>query len=1087
MKLGASTAALALALSAQQPLASIVGQATDSSGGILAGAQVTVQNVDSGVSWEAGSNSTGYFAVRQLPPGRYSLTVRADGFKGRVEEGVVLEVGQALRRDVQLEIGDITESVIVRAARAELNSEDGRIKGEVNTHNEIQNLPLPNRNFFDLVRLTGGVVSRNGGPGSNFVMNGARADQTNFYADGLSTRSVAGGGDVVRPNFDAVQEFRVETAGYSPEYGRYAGGVLNSIYRSGSNQPHGSLFWFLRNKALDARGFFDRERVDDDRHQFGAAFGGPVRVPSLVDGRTRFFFYFSYEGLRNRRGSTLRGLVPTVAERAGDFSGSSTLIADPLLPGVCNDSDRDGCFTDNRIPASRFHPAGKGTADLYPDPNFSDPRKNYLVAANNETDQDSASLKLDGRMSQRDWLSFRVQRTVNNRIVPFGGRLPRWGVGGDVTGALLGVSYTRVFSSGLMMEANGGYTGSAMFMDTLVSGAHLAGATGIVVPTADPELFGYPRVNVRRYFPIGETPPQPTMLDVSDAQVHLKLAWILGRHDVKWGFGYSGTRYDQPRNLDVRGTYVFSGSFSRNAVSDLLLGALWQSVRRRETGLADLRAGNHGLWVNDDLRLSPRLTLNLGLRWELNRPFVERGGRLSNFIPDENRIIVADSRGIPNYEQRLAASGLTDLHALARDARLPNSLVRADASNFAPRVGVAWRAMPRTVVRSGYGIFYAGHVQGPFRARLADGFPVTLVQRFRAGAEPLDFSDPFPEQSAVTLGTGDTLTSGFEVNPRTGYLQSWNLTIERVLGDATTLETAYVGSKGTRLMTARNLNEPLRSRELFDAGQSFPRPFPRFDFVEYYSMSANSNYHAAQVSLRRRASQGMFLRANYTFSKSIDEASDMFNAVRNTENLGRDRARSSFDHRHQFNFAGVWEVPIGRDRAWLSSARGWRQALLGGWQAGWTTSLLSGAPFTVGPLGSNPDIGESARPNRVRSGEPPPSSGRRGLDFPWFNPEDFEVVPCALSRCERSRFGFEPFASGNSGRNILEEPGLATVNVSLMKNFVAGERHRFQLRLEAFNRVNFDDVETYLGGPETGFLIGARAPRLVQVGLRYQF
>jgi hypothetical protein len=514
-----------------------------------------------------------------------------------------------------------------------------------------------------------------------------------------------------------------------------------------------------------------------------------------------------------------------------------------------------------------------------------------------------------------------------------------------------------------------------------------------------------------------------------------------------------------------------------------------------------------GMFFNDDYKITRSLTVNLGMRYELNAPLSDRYRRMSNFIPGLNKIVIASDQAVPNLAALLAQANLSNLAILAKDAGLPDSLVYPDRTDFAPRFGFAWRPFggQRTVLRGGYGIFYAGQRLETVRGAMMSGFPFSVTQSFsRVTSDPnaLTLSNPFPAGRA-SLGSV-TNSAGFELHPPAGYLQSYNLAVQRDLRHGTGLELAYVGSKGTHLVRRYDINQPIRSLQLYQAGIPFQRPYSGLNTIDYFAFGSNSIYSAGQVSLRRRASGGLFYRLSYTYGKSIDEASQVgagdggFNGAQNARDLKSERGRSDFDRGHIFTAAFSWPLPIGRGHRLLGQARGILGSLVNGWQISGTSTVYTGAPFTVLSANVNADLGESARPNRLGKGlaEDQPAAGKHGVDYPFFRLTDFEAVPrCeSVSRCLPSPHGFSPFAFGNSGRNILDGPGTSGTNLALMKNFRIRER-QLQFRSEAFNAFNHPLFRLPNGNfnASGGGLITAAAtsgrggPRVLQLSLRYEF
>lgn len=1101
----------------QSNLATVTGIVTDSAQAVMPGVTVSIRNVETNIARKIQTNEVGDFTITSLPPGTYELTAEMSGFRTYRETGIVLEVGQVLRNDIRMQVGSVTESVTVTAEVALLNTESGTVKGDVIVHQEIQDLPLEGRDFTDLAFLVAGVLPKaQGGQGSALNINGARADNTNFYVDGFNNRNARGAAAQVRPNFDAMQEFKMEVSGYSAEYGKMAGGVMNMVLRSGTNRFRGTLFEYLRNDILDARSFFDVDKSKLRRNQFGATLSGPVVLPKAYDGHNRTFFLFSWEANRQILAQTRLGHTPTAAERSGDFFnardflGQPVFLRDPLASGACTAQNRTACFPGNMIPPGRFHPIALKLMQFYPLPNRADPRNNYISSADDRDLWDSFLVKLDHRFSSKDSMAFRYQKRYNRTSAPFAGsELGIFGNKQRNDRSLLGLDYTHMFTPAFLVEVRGGYSRNATRERTVWAGQDVAAELGIPGTTQDPELIGFPRFTVRDYFAVGTAANQPVQFFVTDIQGSAKFSWVRSKHVLKWGFDVSRVRFNQPFFNNNRGTFNFLGRWTNHPIGDMLLGLLNNTSRQVGITRNYMRSTSYGMFVNDDYKITRSLTLNLGLRYEIDKPPVDRYDRMSNFIPGLNKIVITSDRNIPDLAQLLADANLTDRVALARDFDLPRSLVFADYTNLAPRVGFAWRPFggQKMVLRGGYGIFYSGHVLNPVRISLMTEYPFGVnqtVQRVTSQPDLLTLSNPFPPEQLRLAGVINS--SGYDVHAPTGYLQSYNLTVERDLGRGAAVEIGYVGSKGTHLGRRYDLNQPFRSLALFETNQTFSRPISGLNTINYYSFGSNSIYNAGQVSFRKRGRGGLFYRINYSYSKSIDDASQIngssdggFPNAQDPQNLKLERGRSDWDIGHSLTALFSWQLPVGRGKTFLPGARGLTNVLLGGWQLSGTATMYTGQPFTVRTSDVDLNLGESQRPNRVGTGQQADLSGgaKRGVDYPWFRVTDFEEVPACIDRtnCPKSAFGFSPFRFGNSGRSILDGPGLANLNLSLMKNFRMREQRNLQFRFEVFNvvnRANFLLPNNFFnettGGTITGVNQGGRGgPRVMQVALKYDF
>lgn len=1117
----------------QVDLANVTGVVEDSQGLAIPGAQIVARNLGTGIETAVESNESGYFALVSLNPGDYELAVQAEGFKRYVHDDIQLETGKQVRLDVVLQIGVVTESVTVTSGAPVINLENGATKGDVILYEELQDLPVEGRDFTELAYLIPGVLPRGRGAGSFASVNGARGDQTNFYVDGVSNRNPVGGGAQVRPPLDAVEEFRVETSGFSAEYGGYAGGIVGITMRSGKNQVHGSLFEYKRHEFMDARRKFDREKTRRRRDQFGGTLSGPIV-------KNRNFFLVSYEGRYNSVQQTRYGRVPTVAERVGDFSNSVHIwgnrrdaegnllpvyLNDPNRAGQCSAETQQGCFPNMTIPLGRQEPAALHLLNLYPLPSeIQDARRalNERLNQHNIVQDDDywhqMVAKFDQYFSAKDRFSASYQKRFNNLEAPFAGSpLAFWGNFTRNRRSLLSARHTHTFSPNLVLEFAAGYSQRDNYVNSIGADDDPA-SFGLALPEdLDPRLTGLPRVTVAGFWPLGQASGTPNEQEVMDLQFTSRLSWVKGSHKVKLGINYNRIYYNQPVWANARGTLVFNRRFTKHSVGDLLLGQLTSSTRRVSTTYSSLRAYGFGMFLSDDWKVNRKLTLNLGIRYEFEMPPVDLNDRLSTYEPGLNKVVIAGDQDLPDLIPLLEEQGLAGRTVLARDVGMTRRLIDPDINNFAPRLGFAWRPFGgnRHVLRGGYGVFYGGTLLGPVRNQLAGGFPFTFVQSFRSQGmrgEPLPtITNPYPSGRKRTQGPGTNNVNAFDPDPPSSYLQRWNMTVERDMGGGQVVEIGYVGSKGTKLQRKHNINLQIRDPALAEIGANgnyiFPRPIQDFNNINYNSFGANSSFHSLQASLRRRSRSGFFYRVNYTFGKSLDEASTHTDdrvgtgGALDNFNLKLDRGRSNFDQRHVFTVATRYPLPLGKGRHFLPNLKGPAQAILGGWQLASTIRAYSGQPFTV--LSANVDLnaGESRRPNRIGDGylDPHSQPGQKGVDFPWFDLDAFERVPCYGTEnnngieCTQSTHGFKPWHPGNSGRNILDMPGQFRVNLSLQKNFRFENRRRLQIRLDAFNAPNMKQLgnvsaaAAQFDGAQGGLIANSRGARTMQASLSYQF
>jgi hypothetical protein len=1105
-------------LFAQTNLATITGVVTDPSRAVIRDVIVTIRNTDTGKSQNELTNAQGSFTFAELQPGPYELSTSSPGFTSFHQNGIVLETGQTFRTEIKLQVGSVSETVDVNTEAAVLNTDNGKVKGDVLVYQEIQDMPLNGRDFTELALTVPGVVANaQGGAGSFGSINGARADSTNFLVDGFDDRNVRGAAAQMRPNIDSLQEFKMETSGYSAEYGKMAGGILNMTLRSGTNSFHGALFEYFRNDFFDSRNYFSPNVLDLHQNQFGGVVAGPLNLPHY-SGHDRTFFMVSEESYRQIWGQNQSGTVPTAAEQRGDFSqdvsntGAKITIKNPFASG-------SPAFPGNIIPVSLMNPVGLKVASFYPTPNYNSVANNYQSFANNINNWDSVVMKIDERLTDRDTFSINFGKRFSRSNAPFAeDALGLFGNYVRDDRELGGLNYTHVFSPSLILEARGGLSRNSTFQHILPNGGFgtpvqqypTAAQLGMQGSTSDPQLAGFPLVNVTNYLALGFANNQPVQFFVSDIQEGAKLTWIKNRHIIKFGTDISRNRFNQPYFNNSRGSMTASGSWSGDAFADLLLGVLNASSNTTQIANNYMRTTEYGFFFNDDFKATSHLTLNLGFRYELDLPPTDAYGRMSNFIPSLGKIIASDVSTVPNYNQLVQQAGLTNLFGVASTYGLPSSLVYPDYKGLAPRVGFAWRPFNdnRTVVRGGYGIFYTGTELNTVRTSLDDNFPFAITNsyaRVTTNVNALTLNNPWPQALAVLGGT--TTTFAYQLHAPMGYLQSYNFTVEREVGKGAVFEAAYVGSKGTHLSRQYNLNQPFRSIPYYEQfGTSFPTLYPQLSTITTFDFSGNSIYSAGQFTLRKRGSGGLFYSLNYTYSKSIDSASQFagasdggFAQALDPRNLALERARSDWDRGHIVTAVFSYQLPVGHGKRWLGNANRLVNGVAGGWLLSGNAIFETGQPFTIEDSSVNANIGQSTRPNRIATGYDSTGVGRRGVDYPWYVPTDFVAVPGCASRtnCSSDLYGFLPFAPGNAGRNILDGPGMQNINASLMKNWAvgAGERKRVQFRWEVFNIFNHPNFqlpnrnfnETSAGYISSTQASGSGGPRIMQFALRYEY
>jgi len=1013
----------------------MTGIVSDDSGRPLAGVQVTLVNEETNRKREATTGSTGEFLVSLLAPGPYRLEAERSGYRKHAQR-LVLLVNQELRVEVPLLPGSLSETVTVTAARGLLRTDAGAL-GSVIENRQIRGLPLDGRNFFELALLVPGAApAAPGSAGSvrgDFAINvnGSREDSNGFLLDGVLNADPKLNGVGISPPVDAIQEFEVLTSAYDASFGRNAGGQVNVVLRSGTNRLHGTAYEFFRNDALDARNYFAPPAGASPqyrRNQFGASLGGPVR-------RDRTFFFADYEGRRLREGITRATNVPTALERDGDFSRSSPpLVIDPFARQP---------FPGARIPANRQHPVGRAIAALYPLPNRAVPQQNFVSSPALRDREDHFDLRMDHALGRASDLSVRYSFADRALFEPFSGpnfaAVPGFGTSVPRRAQNVMLSETHAFSASLLNELRGGFSRVSAGSFHQNMGRSINRQVGLPEVSSKERDFGLSFLTVPGFSPLGDEFNNPQHSTSNIYQVFDHATWARGRQLVKFGFDLRAVQQNAYRDVQSRGFLNFLG-LTGNALAELLQGLPSVTGAAVLDNHQHLRTRSYSFFAQHQYRLRTGLTVSAGLRYEYNAPPFDAENRANVYDPARGTLVPVGSAGFPR-------SGF-----------------EADRNNWGPRLGLAWTLSSGTVVRAGYGIYYDQSALAPGEGLYfnAPYFDFKLYFPLLDFGLPLTLSDPFPKFFPIALPSS---ALAFQRDLRSPYAQHWNLSVQQKLGRSRSLELAYVGSKGTKLLSARDINQPPPS-----ARQPNPRPNLRFDDIDLLESRSNSSYNSLQARLQQRLDSGLSLLGSYTFSKSLDNASSFFSSAgdpnfpQDSYNTRAERGRSNFDVRQRLSLAYSYDLPLGRGR------------VRGGWQTFGIVTLQTGRPFTVAllPELDNSNTGRSIlgfgnndRPNRLQSGELSSKGPQR-----WFDTSAFQSAPGTF---------------GNAGRNILDGPGLATVNFSILKDTSLSEAVSLQFRAEFFNLLdgaNFDLPDIFLESPAFGRISSAQAPRRVQLGLK---
>lgn len=1042
----------------QTQRSTIRGTISDPNGAVVPGAAVRVVNITTNESRGTVSDEEGAYAISLLPPGTYEVTIEANGFQRVVVPQVVLQVNQELRVDGRLQVGEVKNTVDNLLEPAPLLKRDSVSLGTVIQERQIVDLPLDGRNFYELNLLVPGAVPPAPGSAGSvrgdfaFSVNGAREDSNNFLLDGVYNVDPKLNTFAVKPPVDAIQEFESATSTYDAAFGRNPGAQVNVVLKSGSNDFHGSLYAFHRNAALDARNFFapaDEPKPKYIRNQFGFSLGGPIK-------RDKTFFFADYEGTRSREGQTRITNVPTLAERSGDFSQSLLGIPRNPLTGLP--------FDDGVIPSFFIHPVGSAIAALYPLPNRPVPFANFVSSPVQRDDNDHFDARVDHLFSNATTLVMRYSFGDRRFFEPFAGpaltAIP--GFGNEVPrrsqNAMVGL--THVFSPRFVNDARLAFNRVASSVLQENQGTSINRAVGLPELSPDPRDFGLSFITITGFSPLGHEGNNPQSTVTNTFQILDTASYITGQHLLKFGVDIRTVQQNGFRDVQSRGLLNFTPfAFTGVALADLLLGFPTVTGGARVDNAQHLRAESYHFFINDSFRVRRNLTLAAGLRYEYNSPPVDSTDRATLYDAVTHSLVPVGTAGMPRagYD--------------------------ADKNNFAPRVGLAWSLGDegKTVLRAGYGIYYDTSPLAPGEA-LYFNRPFFDFNLFFSVPQLLllTLSDPFPALFPIPLPDS---AQAVQRDLRTPYMQHWNLNVQQGLGNNCVVELAYVGSKGTKLLSARDLNQPPPSA--LPPGLPFvPRPDPQFDEINTIESRASSNYHSFQARVQQRLSFGLGMLASYTWSKSIDDGSNFFpsagdpNYPQNSFDLRAERGRSNFDVRHRLSVSYVYDLPFGKGRKYVSDG-GW-STVLTGWQTSGILQLQSGRPFTValsrefdnsGTGISALGFGANDRPNVVRSPELENPSADR-----WFDATAFVIPPAGTF--------------GNAGRNILDGPGYQSFNMALSKNTALSERFKLQFRTEVFNlfnHPNFNLPDNFMFSPTFGRVTSARDPRHIQFGLKLLF
>jgi outer membrane receptor protein involved in Fe transport len=1064
---------LASPAAAQVTSGTILGTITDPSGGVLSGVSVSATNLDTGLVRSMTTDGSGAYQLSNLPIGRYQLKIERDGFKTKVISPVTLIVDQRLRADAALDLGALAETVEIRGGATLLQTDQPDIN-QIVQEREIKALPLNGRDFFSLLLLSNGVQDTStdqAGATTNvtFSVNGQRPESNSVTLDGVQMSSVRESDVDLRPNVDAISEFKVLTSSFSAEYGHTGGGVISIQSKAGTNSFHGSGFEFLRNDALNAANYFrnpvNPEKAPLKQNQFGATLGGPLR-------KDRTFFFADYQGQTLRRTNEAFANVPEEPFRRGDFSS--------ILPdNIVYDPQTGLPFPGNVIPEKRWSQFGWSIMNAAALPNLeNEPLGNYFVRQPESVNQHEWGLRVDQVLSGSDNIFGRFRMSnlhlntadalarpdgpmpgVSMEVADEGRGIQQGGIHDDrnYNGV---VSHNHLFGARLVNEARVGFHRYELDVLSHAFKQNLAEANGLHGVNVDENSSGLPVFYLNAYTSLGGDDFKPLYFRETFWQFNDTLTWNVENHSLKFGGEFRRRNEDNYYALFPAGAFYFYPQRTTNytyvgshELAEVLLGLPFLSWHGRRFGPPLLRDNQYSAFVQDDWKLTDDLTVNLGVRYEYYTPFFSPSNELSMFDIDKSEIVIAEQGGESRY------------------------IINPDKNNFAPRAGFAFKINDKTTLRGGYGMFFT-----PENAQRDD---IKFNPPFYRQNEVFDgwtfdeLPPPFVDPGAFPTGYQTyNIDRGFQ----RGYSHQYNVAVQREIPGGFLVEAAYVGSQGNNLPFSANINQA--------RADGTPAPYPDLGDVGVVKALGDSSYHSGQFKLERRFSQGVFVLATYTWSKSIDTLTSPSRGAGGVQNVfdpAQNRGLSDWDVPHRFALSYVWELPYGKGRRWGSDAGAITEALLGNWQMTGIFAARSGTPANV-TVGS-PIPGGDARPDLLHD---PNLPGSERTPERWFDTTAFEA----------NKAPDGTLLPGNAGRNIIRGPGYVNFDLGLIKFIPLGNEMRLQFRTEIFNLTNtphFANPVVRMSDPAFGRITHTRnainfgstatsyASRMIQFALKLEF
>ncbi len=1088
---------------AQLNTATLLGTVKDSSGASVPKAEVTARRVDTAQERGVKTDDFGNFTIPNLQTGLYQLTVKAAGFKVTTISDIELQVAQMASVNVVMELGQISQNVTVSAEAPLMNTASSTVSQVVDTK-AVESMPLNGRSFWQLTQLTPGASYIPGGQNIpvngtsirssavNVNVNGLPPVWTGWALDGANITETQLGGTIIQPNVDALQEFRVEGANMSAEYG-HTPTLINATLKSGTNRFHGDVYWFFRNNAMDARNFFfvpppgvNQKNEVLHRNQAGGTLGGPIR-------KDKTFFFVDFESTQLSRGQNFNNVVPNAAQRAGDYTGYKT-INDPLTGKP---------FPGNMIPANRISSQAQFFLPFMPAPDFVSGLTNRAILTNALTQSlNKGDVKIEHQITSNDRLMGRYSIADNDESdpnpYPAIGAFPLHSRGQN---ALL--TYTRIFSPRWINESRVAYYRSYFNFAGAQQGQDINGQAGVQGFAGIPNP-GFPQLAISGYSNFTGSPSdsRPKQNRIRAWQYSDSATFTTGKHNMKFGWELRHNTNTFISGSTSMGQFSFLGTYTGDAFADFLLGYPDNVQRAYFRNLWGNNANFHSFYVQDDFRVLPNLTLNLGFRWEINPFYNSVQGQSSGFDWQTGKLILPSNFSITAQPQTAFLYPLfQDRIELTKDLNLPQSIRPTDYKDFAPRIGLAWKptGSDRMVVRSGYGIFYAfpdtNSINNTENVVPFNG--TQTVTNTRPPAAPqLTFGNFFQGQPIVAPNPnpGQPCSFGFAANScstpnvvtapvhlRSTYSQQWNLSIQRQLTSGLTLDVAYVGNRANRVQQTILRNDPSPGPGAIQSR----RPYLQWGGINSGEWGGSQHYNALQVKFQAREWHGASFLASYAYASCIDNGTGEAGTI-TALLVARNKGACDFDLRHNLAMSYSYALPFGKGRAFMNNAPRWADAIAGGWNASGITTIHSGLPFT--PTVTTDVANTGVGGQRAQVVGTPTIIGSPSC---WFyiaaNPSCATLLPNGSPAFALP----QQYTYGNAGRNILRGDNLVQFDFTVSKRFNFTESKVVEFRGEFFNLFNhpvFSSPSSSINvasGAQVGSTLNAA--RTVELALKIHF